>query len=150
DLAPVLLLEAIVVAPNGAQHRRPWLLDHEKTAALGDRLAVLRDDVGDDAEEGKAGRSRLRVSSAEQRGHHDGARFRLPPGVDDGAAAAADGLVVPDPRFGVDRLADRSQEPQAREVALLRPLVPPADEGADGRRRRVEDGDLEPLDHAPE
>ena len=51
---------------------------------------------------------------ARQRRDHDRAGFRLPPGIDDRAALAADVPVIPDPRFGIDRLADRSEQPQAR------------------------------------
>ena len=35
-----------------------------------------------------------------------------------GQRLAADVLVVPDPRLGVDRLADRAEQPQRREVVL--------------------------------
>src|SRR3546814_5383200 len=34
----------------------------------------------------------------------------LPPGVDDGHAALADGLMIPAPRRGIDRLADARQD----------------------------------------
>jgi hypothetical protein len=46
------------------------------------------------------------------------AGFGLPVGVDDRAAALADVLVVPDPRFGVDGLADGAEELQAGHVVL--------------------------------
>ena len=81
---------------------------------------------------------------------HDHAGFGLPPGIDDGAAVAADDLVVPHPGFGIDRLADGAEQAQARQVVLLRPLVAPLDEGADGGGRGVEDVDLVSLDDAPE
>ena len=58
--------------------------------------------------------------------------------------------MIPDPGLGVDRLADRAQEPQRRQVALRRPLRPPAHERADGGRRRVEHGDAMALDDLPE
>ncbi len=37
-----------------------------------------------------------------------------------GTPLAADVEVIPDPRFGVDRLADRAQQPQRRQVAAAR------------------------------
>ena len=42
----------------------------------------------------------------------------LPPGIDDRRLAAADVLVVPEPRLGVDRLADRAQDPERRQVVV--------------------------------
>src|SRR5690606_40887084 len=48
--------------------------------------------------------ARLRRRDAGQRRDHDPARLRLPPRVDDRCASAADVLLVPDPRLGVDRL----------------------------------------------
>src|SRR3954447_15814075 len=50
NVAPVLLFEALRVAIDGAQHRRPRLLDDQVTAgAGGHRLAFPRDYVGSDA-----------------------------------------------------------------------------------------------------
>ena len=113
-------------------------------------LPSWRDDFRHDAEEGQARRAGLRGVRAGQRGQHDRAGLGLPPGVDDRAALLADVLVVPDPRFGVDRLADGAEQAQAREIGLGRPLVARADEGADRRRRRVQDGHLVLLDDLPE
>ena len=76
---------------------------------------------------------------ARQRRDHDPAGLGLPPRVDDRAAPAADHLVVPEPRLRVDRLADRAEQPQRREVVALRVLRAPLDAGADRGRRRVED-----------
>ena len=87
---------------------------------------------------------------AGQRRDHDHAGLGLPPGIDDRAALAADDLVIPHPRLGIDRLADGAEQPQARQVVLLRPLVAPLDEGADGGRRGVEDVDPVLLDDLPE
>ena len=57
-------------------------------------------------------RAGLGRGDARQRRDHDRAGLGLPPGVDDRAAVAADVLVVPDPRLGVDRLADRAEQAQ--------------------------------------
>ena len=74
----------------------------------------------------------------------------LPPRVHHRATAAADHLPVPHPRLRVDRLADRPEETQARQVAPLRILVAPAHEGADRGGRRVADRDAVLLDDPPE
>ena len=62
---------------------------------------------------------------AGQRRDHDRAGLRLPPRIDDRAALAADLLVVPHPRLGIDRFADRSEEPQRREIVRLGQLPSP-------------------------
>ena len=46
------------------------------------------------------------------------AGFRLPPGIDDGAALVADVFVIPDPRLGIDRLADGADQAQATTVCI--------------------------------
>ena len=80
---------------------------------------------------------------------HDHPRLGLPPRVDDRAALAADVLVVPDPRLGVDRLADRPEQPQLREVVLRRVLRAPLHVRPDRGRGRVEDGDAVALGDRP-
>src|SRR3954447_18346659 len=66
-----------------------------------------------------------------------------------GAWQAADDLPVPQPRLWVDRLADRAEEADAREVVLLGVLAAPLHAGADRRRRGVEDRDLVAIDELP-
>ena len=105
---------------------------------------------GSTPKNGPRAAARLGRRDARQRRDHDGARLGLPPGVDDRAAPAADDLLVPHPRLGVDRLAHGAEQAQRRQVVLLRELVAPAHEGADRRRRRVEDRHLVPLDQRPE
>ncbi len=63
----------------------------------------------------------------------------LPPGIDDGAALAADLLVKPHPGLGVDRFAHGAEQAQRGEIVRREPVVAPLDEGADRRRRGVED-----------
>ncbi len=58
--------------------------------------------------------------------------------------------VVPDPRFGIDRLADRAEQTERAEVAPRRPLGAPAHERTNGGRRRVEDRHAVALDQLPE
>jgi hypothetical protein len=49
---------------------------------------------------------------------------------------------VPHPRLGVDRLADRAEQAQAREVVGVGILLSPLHERADGGGSGVEDGHL--------
>ncbi len=148
--APVGLHEAVVVAPERAQHGRPRALQHQVAAAAARHLgALLVDDHRRDARQRVRGRTGLRGRDARQRRDHDRARLGLPPRVDDRAAAAADALVVPHPRLGVDRLADRAQQAQARQVVLCDVLVAGLHERADGGRRRVVDADAVALDDLP-
>ena len=89
-----------------------------------------------------------------KRRDHVTAGLGLPPGVDDGAALAADILVVPHPRLGIDRLADGAQQPEARQVVVrrrgLRRTATSLDQRADRGRRGVEDRDLVLRDRLPE
>ena len=57
---------------------------------------------------------------------------------------------VPDPRLGVDRLADRAEQAQRRQVVRLGELGPPLHEGPDRGGRGVEDRDAVLLDDRPE
>src|SRR5690554_4254284 len=145
------LFEALIVAPDGAEHRRPGLLDDEQAArAGGDLFAALIDDLRHDAEEGMATSAGLYRCRARDRREHDGARFGLPPSIDDRTAPAPDGRVIPHPGLGVDRLADASEEPEAREIMRLRVLISPANERANRRRGGIEDRHLMALDDIPE
>jgi hypothetical protein len=59
-------------------------------------------------------------------------------------------LPVPDPGLGVDRLADRAQDPQRRQVELRGDVIAPLHEGADGGGSGVEEADAVFLDDLPE
>ncbi len=67
-----------------------------------------------------------------------------------GQLPATDVLPVPDPRLGVDGLADAAEQSQRREVVALGELRPPLHERADGGGRDVEDGHAVALDHVPQ
>ena len=58
-------------------------------------------------------------------------------------------LAVPDPRLGVDGLADGAQHAEGAEVVLLRVLRAPFHVSPDGRRGCVEDVRLVALDDLP-
>ena len=111
-----------------------------------DRVALQVDDVGDDAGHRQRAGAGLQRDRAGHRRDHDGAGFGLPPGVDDGAALLADDLVIPLPRRRIDRLADRAEQAQARQIVRVRPLVALADERADRGGRGVENVDAVLLD----
>ena len=111
-------------------------------------LAIVIHDVDLDAGEGMGGAARLEGQGGQRRDHH-AARLCLPPGIHDGAAAAADDVVVPLPGFGVDGLADGAEQAQATQVVPFHPIVAIAHEAADGGRRGIEDADAVFGDHAP-
>src|SRR3546814_9246276 len=68
-----------------------------------EHTALGIDQLRADAEEGLARAARLHRVRAGQGGDHDPAGLGLPPGIDDGDAALADGLMIPAPRLGIDR-----------------------------------------------
>ena len=141
EAGEVGLDEALVLLVEGAEHRGPGPLQDQQALAFGDRLAVgLADHLGRDPRERGRRRPRLGRRDPRQRRDHDRAGLRLPPGVDDRAASSADHLVVPEPGLRVDRLADRAEEAQGREVVALGDVGAPFDEGADRGRGGVEDG----------
>src|SRR6185503_11692233 len=123
-VGPVGLLVALGIAPDRAQHRWPRALDHENAAlAAADGVPGLVDDVGEDAGQRERRRAGLGRRRARQRRNEMAAGLGLPPRVDDRAAAAADGLVVPHPRLGIDRLADRAEDAQRLEFVFLRQVA---------------------------
>src|SRR5262249_28406651 len=112
--------EALMVAEHGAHHAGPAVRDAEISGAGAfEHLALGVDDLRDDAEERPRCRARLELGRARERRDQNATGLGLPPGVDDRAAAIADHAVVPLPGFGIDRLADRAEEPQAGARSLL-------------------------------
>src|SRR5207245_3373924 len=73
-----------------------------------------------------------------------------PPGIHDGAAPVADDLVVPEPDFRIDRLADGAQKAQALAAARLHRPFALARDGPDGGGSGVQDRDLVLVDDVPE
>src|SRR5580698_493530 len=50
ELRPIRLYVALIVAPNAAQHSRPWTRQHRVTAPTQrNRFATVVDDVGENA-----------------------------------------------------------------------------------------------------
>ena len=115
---------------------------------LRDRLAVFVEDLGVDAERHRAAAARLHGVQGGQPGAQEAAGLGLPPGVDDDRLALADGLVVPAPDLGLDRLADRGHVLEVVVVLgrLVRAhLAQHPDRGGGG----VEDVHPEPLGDPP-
>src|SRR3954470_3814560 len=125
-LRPVRLAEALIVAEDAAQHRRPRALQHEiAAAARTDLVPPFVEDAGLDTRERLCRGSRLERRDARERSDHHHAGFRLPPRVAHGSAVTAYVLAIPDPGLRIDRLADRPEQPQRRQIVLLRVLGPP-------------------------
>ena len=106
-------------------------------------------DAGLDSRERLRRAARLQRRDPRQRRDQDHAGLGLPPRVDDRRPVTADVLAIPDPRFRVDRLADRPEEPQRGEVVLLRVLGAPLHVRADRGGRGVEDRDAVAFDDLP-
>ena len=149
ETAPVRLPVPLRVAVDAPQHGRPGPRQCEVPAAAFELPAGVVDDLGPDPRQREGRASRLQGRDAGQRRDHDGTGLGLPPRVDDRAAAAADLLPVPDPCLGVDRLTNRAEHPQARQIVCSGVFRPPLHEGADGRRRRVQRRDSIALDDRP-
>src|SRR5262249_337737 len=142
---------ALMVAIDRAHHARPRIKDTEVAGRLAfEQSAFAVDDPGLDAEEGPRRRAGLERRGARKGGDQDAAGLAPPPSVADRAAALADDAVVPQPGFGVDRLADRAEQPQRLAAGALHRLLALAHEGADRRRRGVDDIDLVLVHHLPE
>src|SRR6185312_8278642 len=124
---------ARVVAPDGAQHRGPRLLDDEIAAGIGPRdgFPTLVDDVRLYARQWQGARAWLGTRDARERRDEDHAGLRLPPGIHDRAAAAADHPVIPHPGLGIDRLADAAEQTQTGEVVARGYLVAELHQRAD-------------------
>ena len=150
EAAEVVLDVAVGVPVDGPELRRPRPPEHQVPALAGPyRPPLLVEDVGIDAGERPRGRPGLQAGDAGQRCDQDAPGLGLPPGVDHRAALAADVLEVPHPGLRVDRLADRAQQAQGRQVMAGRVLVAPLHEGADGGGGGVEDRRLVALDDRP-
>ena len=151
DFGPVNFLVTFQIAPEAAEHAGPRFANDQLAPGVpGHGVALVVDDLRKDAKVRERRGARFGGRCAGQGRDHHRACFGLPPGVHDGAAFAADDFVIPNPRFRVDRLADRAEKAQRSEVVFLGPFNAPLHEGADGRGGGVEDGHAPFLDDAPE
>jgi len=115
---------ALGVAIDRFEHGGPGTGDRQIAAALLDHATVLVEDLGADPGEGPGRRARPGRRDPGERCDHDHAGLGLPPGVDDRAAPPADLRLVPDPGFGIDRLADAAEQAQRGEVMFPGHSVP--------------------------
>src|SRR3546814_3679761 len=106
-------------------------LGHAAALFVGQHPALGIDELRADAEEGAPRASRLHRVRAGQGGDHDAAGLCLPPGIDDGDAALADGVVIPAPCLGVDRLANAAEQAQRRQVMAGHIMIALAHQRAD-------------------
>ena len=111
--APVRLHEALGIAVDPAQHRRPRASSaravrrrSRRACRCASRISAEMPGNGCVAEPGFV------LVMPGQRRDHDHAGFGLPPRVDDRAALAADVVVIPHPGFRIDRLANRAEQAQ--------------------------------------
>src|ERR1051325_2094928 len=143
--------KALVIAIDGAHLAGPGTRKAE--IALGntvERLAVAIDDDRLDTEDGPRRRTRFERRRTGDRRDQNAARLGLPPGADGRGALVADMIVIPEPGFGVDRLADRAEETQRFAAGLAGVILALAHKRADRGRRGVEDRHLVLVDDLPE
>ena len=139
-----------MVAPHGAHHAGPGLLDAQLAAFTQFSLGtVLTQDHRLHTEERTVRTPRLQRHRTGKRSDHKTAGLGLPPGIHDRTPVATDLLVIPDPRFRVDRFAHGSENLEAGQIILRRPLVSLPDQRPDSGGRGIELGDLELVDHLP-
>ncbi len=148
ELGPVGVPVPLRVTPDAAQHRRPRLIQHQVAGdvlgAVGVRLqqvAVVVDDLGRDPRQRCHRRAGFGRSDSRQWRDHRRTRLGLPPGVDDREVARAEDVVVPAPCLGVDRFADRTEQPQAGQVVGVGDLAAQLHERPDQGRSGVIDCD---------
>ena len=152
EARPVRVDEALVVAPDGAQHATATA-----RAAPGSRRRRCGTDcrVSSTTSATMPGSGRIAEPGLVAVTPGSGEIMMapglgLPPGVDDRAACRAPMFSpVPHPRLRVDRLADAAQQPQRRQVVAGRDVVAPLHHGADQRGRGVEDGHAVLLRRSP-
>ncbi len=143
--------EALVIAVKRAHLARPAVDDAEITVhrTFNDSAFII-DQFRLDAEERSCCRTWLEVGCAGQRGDENAAGFRLPPCIDNRRPLVTNDVVIPFPGFRVDRLANRTEQAQRRTRRAGDEFIAGAHQGADGRRRSVEDIDVMLVDDFPE
>ena len=149
--APVRFDESLPITIHAAQHARPWLANDQQTASVRALLiAGIVNDCGVDTKHWDRATSWHGWRGARQWGNDMSARFSLPHRVNNRASTATNDLVVPHPRFRIDRLAHGSQDPKAGKVVLGRMHIAPAHEAANGGWRCVKVRDVVARNDPPE
>src|SRR5215467_15388019 len=150
-LRVILTHETLGVAPDGLHNSRPGVADADVSGgarASFDLFSILVPNHGINSQRrrpGAAGFHRVyrRFGRAEK-----AARFGLPPGVHNHSLAFADYVVIPLPDFGFDGLANSGHVLEV-VVVFFGFVRAGFAQHANGRRRSVEDIDVEPLRDAP-
>src|ERR1700733_14484109 len=117
DLAPVLFLVPLFIAPDGAQHRWPRLADNEFASNIRRHffpLVIYYCGVNPKKRQSRC--PRFERSGSRQRSYHDRSGFGLPPGIDDRAATAPDDGVIPHPGLRVNWFSHRAEQSERREI----------------------------------
>ena len=104
--------------------------------------------IGIDSRHPRARAARLHGIERRFGAAQEAAVLGLPPGVDDHGLAFADGFVVPAPDFGLDGFAHRGHVLEM-VVVLGGFIVTGLAQHANGRRRGVEDVDIQALGDSP-
>ena len=150
ELRPVGLFEAVWVAPDSAQHRRPGFGENQQTGLPAAKLVPLFvENRGCDARQRHLRRAWLQSCYARQRRHHDCAGLGLPPGVNYRGLPATDVFAVPHPCFRVDWFTNRAEQSNALEVVAIGNLAAQLHEGANRGWRGVKNTDAILFDDAP-
>jgi hypothetical protein len=132
---------ALLLVEVAAHHRGPALLQRQFALHHGlvDRLHRARVGAAHhrrlDARQRQAHRARLDVERGEV-GDHDAARLGLPPIV---VKRHAEGVLAPQHRLGIERLADARHEAQGRKIVALHRLAAELHHHADGGGGRIPD-----------
>src|SRR5581483_63391 len=114
------LEEPLMVAVHGTRHAGPTVAQAEPPfASAFEHLSALVDDHGIDTKERQRCRTGLGCDRSGQRRDKDAASLGLPPGINDRTATLANDVVIPEPGFRIDRLADRAEHSQGLAARLL-------------------------------
>ena len=105
--------KSLMVTVDRPHLSRPAVKQHQ-LAGTGsvEEVPVIVDNPRPHSEERTRGRTRLECSGTRERRDQDAAGLGLPPRIHDTAAFVPDHPVVPEPGFGIDRLADRAEDPE--------------------------------------
>ena len=141
-----------MILVHSPSNRRPRRLEHKHTLNSITLQLLSSHRVQNsrfDTKERHSGATWLGFDGTRERRDDDTASFGLPEGIDDGAFALADMVVVPVPCLGVDRLTDGTEDAERGEVVALDVVVAETTEETDGGGSGVELGEFVLLDGLP-
>src|SRR4029079_3928719 len=146
----VSLHVAIVISPDSAEHRWPWLSESEQSTTYGNHFGVHVEKLSGVTRQRRCRAARFCLGNSGQWRDDDCSRLGLPTRVNYGTAIATYVLAIPHPCFGIDRLTDRSKKSKHREIMLCGILITPLHECSDRGRCSVENRDAVALADFPE